>query len=613
MQDVEIGFTGVTTYNPTVTYLTQTIGIGTYSSGVIWLGGQQSQVNIGSGPGPTPNPSGGPVTAAPTAGATGTVNLGANSPTPSAQAINIGPTTTGTITVGGVGSVVNIASGSTAGPTTAIVIGVNGGTPSAQPIKIGASSSNTVQIGGTDTTVRLSAQSGATGQILIGANSVPTPSAQPIQIGVTSTSTIIVGGTGTSVQMGLNVVSPATYSIASGTSTAPVTLGASSSASQTVNIAPATSGTITIGGGSSNIAIAPALGPNTKSITIGSGAATAPITLGSSTSSSQAINIAPTTTGTITVGGTGSTVTIASGAATGPVTLGANSAASQAINIAPSTTGTIQVGGSGSTISIGGTTAPATASTLTLNGVYPNNYAMFKVSSGTAPAQYPNSVAYNTLIGWPYTTAPAPIPASGTNINAYTAPSPVQTVLTPCPSPLPSAGFPTSPAGAFAYTQNLDCINIKQPGIYRVCTGGLSLSAGTLNTISLYRLSCGSQAPTSFVLMGCGTGQSPAPCPSAPLASPSPTFSNTFSPTTTGTSACAFDRTVMWTGVSATYGLSVCTDITAPSGPTTGPTADITRAPVMYGIAMVVNGPTVATITQGSTPGFVSVQMLQPL
>jgi hypothetical protein len=638
VQDIEIGASGVQAYNPSFSYLYQSINIGAFSSGVLTLGGQQTQVNIASGVGPTPvGPTPGtrsPTATVPTTGAVGTINLGANSVNPSAQSINIGATTTGTIKIGGTGSTVNIANGAATGTVT-----IGSSTSSAQTVNIAPTTSGTITIGGTGSAVNI-ANGAATGTVTIGSS---TSSAQTVNIAPTTSGTITIGGTGSAVN------------IANGAATGTVTIGSSTSSAQTVNIAPTTSGTITIGGASSSISIAPAAA-SPATITLGAGASTSSISIGRNSvpAASQAITIGPATSGTITVGGSSSFVNIAPGVqapasigighvgATGAINIGASgpTPSPQPINIAPFSTGTIQIGGSGSTVAIGGTVAPATSATITLNKLYPNMYGLWKLNQApTSPGTQPISTVSGQryAIGWPKTT-----PTTTTvSTNLYPVPSPAKVQVIACPPSITQSNNPPSPV-TWNTANNNDCINFQTPGIYRVCVNDMNI-APAISGLYLARVSCNQDSPTpSYVVTACTPTPAPAPatCLAGPIASPipAPVTSLSFSSTTAGMQAttptvqgCTSIFHQMYPA--STSSVTACTTITVPdkanspapqaapiSNPVAGPNY-ASRAPVIYAIFIDGAGsaptPTVFTIQQNNpsssylteTSG-VSVEML---
>jgi hypothetical protein len=408
VEEVTIGCASPT-LSPSCVAQSGNFGVG--ASGVYTFGGASTQVNIASS-----SPTG--------VGATGKLNIGANTATPTPQEINVGATTHGAITVGGASSTVNIAPAVSSPATVNIATGASTGTvtigstsTSAQNINIAPTTSGTIQVGGTESTVGI-ASGASTGSIYIGAYS-PTPTPQFIAIGETSSGTIRLGGGSSSV-----------WIASSGASTGTVTIGTESSASQNINIAPTTTGTITVGGTASTVNIA-------------SGASTGTVTIGSSSSSAQNVNIAQTTTGTITVGGSAATIDIG----------GSSAAAKTMINNSPWNTWgqwfirpNDQTVASRSLLSFSSASSVPTATPSTISPDA-NSNAPTSLSSGNAII-LGNCRAFVTNNGATYFPAPAP-----TTVAWGCSTTTTQVASTPAQQPVGFSG---------------DCVYVQRAGLYQI-------------------------------------------------------------------------------------------------------------------------------------------------
>ena len=359
VQDIALGYCGVALFNPSLSYLTQTIDIGTYSSGNINLGGAQSIINIASQAGPAPssqNPTSpsstlSPTNAIPTSGATGTINLGANSPTPSSQTINIAPTTTGTITIGGSGSTVTIA------PSTSGSVSISSSASGTVNLGVGMTGSNYINIG----------TAGARNQINIGDQTVypsPTPD-QYIVIGAISptpsvSATRVLLGNAPS---GILTIGPPTASVY--IDSTHLQIGRSAGTPTSIELGTASKANVYVGDNT----VSPSPTPS-QTINIGTGAPNT-IYMGGPTST---INIGPSSSGTTSIAnGASGQVIIAAGSSTGAITMGANTGSptvtSQTINLGASVTSvsigtgscpTVNIGGPSSTVIIGAQTPTST-------------------------------------------------------------------------------------------------------------------------------------------------------------------------------------------------------------------------------------------------------------
>lgn len=427
VQYVSIGCSSTLTPAPSVCL--QSGDFGTGANGLYTFGGALTQVNIAA-----------------VGGATGKIQLGANGPTPSAQPIIIGGSTSGTIQVGGTVAAVSIA------PGTNALVNIGGGTGD---VKISG-----FQTGG-DTYIGQSTQRA----IYIGLSA---PTAGSISIGALSKAP---------VQIGDYTASP------------------SPTPSQTINIGNGGPNSITVGGASSTVTIA----ANTNgAINIGAGT-TNNIAIGSSSAAPTVLDFGAGSLGTVRLGEGAAQIRLGEGMSSSGVMavatsskalvyIGDNTASptptpSQTINIGTGSPNSISIGSAPSTITIGVQTAPSTATTITLNNAFWNQWGMWFLPVSQAVT----SGSFLSFASNPTVPTPTPAPSVATNQNAY-APSPTFTVgncrafvssptYFPAPTiqpyavsyPCGNTVSPPSPTPS-PVTFSGDCVYTSKSGLYTVST-----------------------------------------------------------------------------------------------------------------------------------------------
>lgn len=349
-------------YSPVIS-----LGTATPSPGSISIGNAQRSVTVSPGLlAPSTIKIGADASTAP-------ITIGADSPvSPSTQQLNLGRNTP-TIGIGN----------APAAPGT-IIIG-NG----VRSISIAPSTTNTVDIGsGT-----------STGSITIGASSPVAPTSQVVQIGNYAFS-VSIGSNTPSISIGTGTPSPGS-----------ITIGNSA---KTITIAPATTVTIDIGDGASS-----------GTITIGRDSATPTAQTVNLATHSPIVNLGSSSTGTITIGSTGTIVTIASGASTGTITIGRNSATptaqtvniathSPVVNLGTSSTGTITISGANANVIIAPVLAPTNYVTIA-DGASVGNLVL-GATGPTAPSQKTYYGEKSATVGVGNQDSPTPIPTQTVDI-----------------------------------------------------------------------------------------------------------------------------------------------------------------------------------------------------
>jgi fibronectin-binding autotransporter adhesin len=240
-----------------------------------------------------------------------------------------------------------------------------------------------------------------------------------------------------------------------------------------------------------------ATGLTTGTFTVGATGSTGAVSLFPATGS-QAITLGGSTTGTITIGGTGSPVNIATGASTGTVQIGSTSASAQTVNIATTTSGTTSIGGTGA-VTLG---AAAGSGTINIG------------NTGTAQAQAVNIATATTgtiTIGGTGATAVI-LPTGKTRVGQTTLIQGGAVNIT-----LPTAGGTLVGSGDTTLPSNITASSLTSVGTLTglTVTGSgtnvVSLTTGstgvmTLDTGTTGAINIGTNANAKTITVGNGTG-----------------------------------------------------------------------------------------------------------
>ena len=415
------------TVSVTTDVTTGTANIFASVTGAINMGGSSTTVVIGQSANST-------LTIAGTNGAAGTATINTTTGVVTANVFNT-IATAGNLF--GTATAVNISSGATGTLTFGNAASV--GTINKININVGV---GTASFDATSTAGTATIFSSPTGLVTLGAGTTTVTigaSAANVTIGNGGNSTLTVSGASTG---GATVVA------SSGVTTANVfntvtTVGNLFGVATTLSIANAATGAITGSIGTSSTSgstytFGGAITTGTNTVKIGSGAAgTVSFDAGNAAATG---NLFPTITGTINVGGAGSTTNFGTTAANSIININGSTAtsiqgsgASTANVFNTSTTTTGNLFGYSTTIGIAGSVATGTASTLTFGSAVTTgiiNTIKINANTGTAALDAPVATATATIFNTVVNTVNYSTSATAVNIGATTGTTTVRTPTT---------------------------------------------------------------------------------------------------------------------------------------------------------------------------------------